>query len=376
MKIVIHALIFILFCLPVFAENIRIRVLNIYHPVLIEAMQLNDGKKVKVRYVKGNYIEVVNGIKKEKVRKYFLNDGQYGEYEIRLNGKSFIYKGRVLFFVPPAEKEAGIIVEMVMEDYVAASLDGELEGMYSHPESDKALAVAIRTYAEKNRKRHGYYDLCDLTHCQRLNGRPELKRESNKKAAEYTRGIILKDKHGNPADVYFSGCCGGETESAGNVWLGENNIKNVVKCGSTSGDFCEKHIFYRWKKKIKKSEIKNVIKESMGERISGSIDFITGDTSPGGNVRVIKIKHKKGIIEMPADRFISAYGKKYGWANIPSRKFTVEKGISDFVLSGRGAGHGCGLCLAGAHALAEKGWTCEGILSFYYPDTKMIKTPE
>jgi stage II sporulation protein D len=342
----------------------------------MEALQLNSVEKVKVRYVKGNNIEVISNNEKMTTNQYILNGGRYGEYEIRLNGKSYIYKGRVMFFVPPAEKEAGIIIEMDIEDYVAASLDGELEGAYSHPESDKALAVAIRTYAEKNRKRHGYYDLCDLTHCQRLNGRPELKKESNIKAAAETHGIILNDKKGNPADIYFSGCCGGESESAGNVWMGENSVKSVVKCGSVSGDFCEAHAFYRWEKKIKASEIRSVLKESMGERISGSIDFIPGDVSPGGNVRAIRVKHKKGIIEVPVDKFISAYGKKYGWANIPSRKFTVKKKGSDFILKGRGAGHGCGLCLAGAYFLAEKGWTWEGILNFYYPDTEVSKSPE
>ena len=367
MRVLLSAVFFLLLSIPVSAESIKIRVLNIYHPKSLEALQLNTAEKIKVRYVKGDNIEIISNNEKIITKQYLLNSGSYGEYEIRLNGKGYIYKGKVMFFVPPAEKEAGVIVEMDMEDYVAASLDGELEGVYSHPESDKALAVAIRTYAEKNRQRHGYYDLCDLTHCQRLNGRPELKKQSNIKAAFETRGIILKDKQGKPADIYFSGCCGGKSESAGNVWRGENNIKSVVRCGSASGDFCEKHIFYRWEKKIKASEIRSVVKGSMGERISGSIDFMTGDTSPGGNVRVIKIKNKKGIIEMAADRFISAYGKKYGWANIPSRKFTVTKKGSDFILKGQGAGHGCGLCLAGAYALALKGFSYQDILKFYYP---------
>ncbi|MBN2753501.1 MAG: SpoIID/LytB domain-containing protein [Candidatus Goldbacteria bacterium] len=376
MRVLSAAAVLLIFSFPLYAQTLKVRILNIYHPKTLEAVQLNGGEKVKVRYVKGNNIEVINNKGRQLTAEYRLNGGKYGEYEIRVNGRRFIYKGSVFFFLPPDEKEAGIIVEMGLEDYVAASLDGELEGAYSHPESDKALAVAIRTYAERNRKRHGYYDLCDLTHCQRLNGRPELNRGSSIKAANGTRGLILAGKDNKPADIYFSGCCGGESESAGNVWRGENNVKSVVRCGAASGNFCEKHIFHRWEKKIKASEIRSVIRESLGERISGSIDFITGDVSPGGNVRLIKVKHTKGVTEMPADKFISAYGKKYGWANIPSRKFAVEKRGSDFILSGRGAGHGCGLCLAGAHALAVKGWTCEGILSFYYPDTKMIKTPE
>ncbi|OPZ62912.1 MAG: Amidase enhancer precursor [Candidatus Aerophobetes bacterium ADurb.Bin490] len=100
------------------------------------------------------------------------------------------------------------------------------------------------------------------------------------------------------------------------------------------------------------------------------------DLTPGGNVRMLLIKDKKNTVEFPLEKFISAYGKKYRWSDMPSRKFTVLKKGTSFILKGRGAGHGCGLCLAGAHMLALKGWSYEGVLNFYYPGMQLIKAPE
>ncbi len=376
MRVLLAAAVLVFMYVPLCAQTIKVRVLNIYHPESLEALQLNGVEKVKVRYVKGDNIEVIYNNEKKITNQYFLNSGRYGEYEIRLNGKSYIYKGKVMFFVPKDEKEAGIIVEMDPEDYVSASLDGELEGFYSSPESDKALAIAIRTYALKNLKRHGYYDLCDLTHCQRLNGRVQLKRDSNTKAAEATHGVIIADKKGNPADIYFSGCCGGETEPPGNIWGGNNDSAGVIKCGAGGGDFCKSHVFYRWEKEIKASSVKSLVKEKTGIHLKGNIDMSAEDLTPGGNVRMLLIKDKKNTVEFPLEKFISAYGKKYRWSDMPSRKFTVLKKGTSFILKGRGAGHGCGLCLAGAHMLALKGWSYEGVLNFYYPGMQLIKAPE
>src|SRR5580658_10384150 len=61
------------------------------------------------------------------------------------------------------------IVEIPLETYVAAVLAGESGGFQSS-EALKAMAVAARTYAVRMRGRHSAegFDLCDTTHCQRL----------------------------------------------------------------------------------------------------------------------------------------------------------------------------------------------------------------
>ena len=45
------------------------------------------------------------------------------------------------------------------------------------------------------------------------------------------------------------------------------------------------------------------------------------------------------------------------------------------VFSGRGMGHGVGLCQWGAEEMAEKGYNFEAILSHYYPGTGLMRLP-
>src|SRR2546427_7452071 len=59
--------------------------------------------------------------------------------------------------------------EISLEEYVLGVLRAE-GSMETEPEALKALAIAIRTYALKNRGRHAKdgYDFCTTTHCQRF----------------------------------------------------------------------------------------------------------------------------------------------------------------------------------------------------------------
>jgi stage II sporulation protein D len=55
---------------------------------------------------------------------------------------------------------------------------------------------------------------------------------------------------------------------------------------------------------------------------------------------------------------------------------TSPKGY-EFV-NGRGFGHGVGLCQSGAQGMARLGKTCEEILEYYYPGSRLVritKTP-
>ena len=52
-----------------------------------------------------------------------------------------------------------------------------------------------------------------------------------------------------------------------------------------------------------------------------------------------------------------------------TRGFTIARSGDNFLFYGRGWGHGVGLSQWGARALAQKGWTAERILTYYYPGT-------
>jgi len=55
------------------------------------------------------------------------------------------------------------------------------------------------------------------------------------------------------------------------------------------------------------------------------------------------------------------------------RELDAEGHISHFIFTGRGWGHGVGLCQVGAYGLAQRGATYRQILNKYYPGTKIGK---
>src|SRR5436309_5039596 len=83
-----------------------------------------------------------------------------------------------------------VLATVPLEDYVAAALAGE-SGTFTHPESLKAMAIAVRTYAARFKPRHQPegFDFCDNTHCQALN----FKGISGqvRSAVDATRGQLL-----------------------------------------------------------------------------------------------------------------------------------------------------------------------------------------
>jgi SpoIID/LytB domain protein len=68
-------------------------------------------------------------------------------------------------------------------------------------------------------------------------------------------------------------------------------------------------------------------------------------------------------------RFESEFGKRFGWRVFPSDWFEIKKEGDAYYFSGRGFGHGVGLCQSGALRLAQLGWDWRRILDFYFPGT-------
>lgn len=70
------------------------------------------------------------------------------------------------------------------------------------------------------------------------------------------------------------------------------------------------------------------------------------------------------------------FRKLLGNTNLKSTLFEVSDSGDPVVFSGRGAGHGVGLCQWGAHGMAKAGRNYHEILSFYYPGAEVSGTAQ
>ena len=108
-----------------------------------------------------------------------------------------------------ARRGAGYTITTVpLETYVARVVAGEA-AHDSPPAALDALAIAVRTFALANRRRHRAdgFDLCSETHCQVV----RTATATTEASAARTNGRILV-AGGAPASIYYTASCGGYSE--------------------------------------------------------------------------------------------------------------------------------------------------------------------
>ena len=245
----------------------------------------------------------------------------------------------------------GHITLIPLEAYVSRVLAGEGDPRAADA-AQQALAIAVRTYTLKNRDRHARdgYDLCDSTHCQV----PRPSTPVSRRAAMATIGQVLTYR-GDLAEVFYSASCGGRSERAADVWPGADYPYLV----SRRDDVCEDDP--EWTVEFALRDVQQALERVgfEGERLKDI--HVDGRTSSGRVARVRLSGMRPDV--MAADQFRLAIGA----VALRSTAFTVDKRGSMLRFTGRGFGHGVGMCAIGAARRATRGETARAILAQYYP---------
>lgn len=243
-----------------------------------------------------------------------------------------------------------------LEEYVARVLAGE--GQPRAPRAaQEALAIAIRTFALANRYRHRRdgFDLCDSTHCQVA--RPATR--ATRAAADATAGQVLLSR-GAPAFVFYSAWCGGRSARPSEVWPGAEDYAFEP---SLEDDACKDEP--EWASDIAARDLERALRAAglRGDRLREL--RILGRTTSGRVARLRVDGFRPN--EIAADDLRTAVGRTLGWQYVKSTAFRLERTARGYRFTGRGFGHGVGLCVIGAGHRAEAGASSREILGFYYP---------
>jgi stage II sporulation protein D len=247
------------------------------------------------------------------------------------------------------------------EDYVAAVLQGETAGDMP-PEALNALAVAIRSYATHFRDRHKEegFDFCDTTHCQYL--RTDIS-PMVKAAAERTANELLWDR-GSPLAAYYHKDCGGRTEDVAAIWPDQKSPALI----SHEDPYCTR-ISKPWRSELSRADINRAL-ASASLQVPPTWDRITiGERTPSGRARTLNfiVGNSQQHTTVAASSFRFALGRGLGWNTLKSDSYEVSSAGDHVIFTGRGTGHGVGLCQTGATEMAKEGKTYREILAFYYP---------
>jgi stage II sporulation protein D len=235
------------------------------------------------------------------------------------------------------------------DKYVAAVVEAE-GGPKAMPEYYKAQSVLCRTYALNHLDKHMEegFNLCDGTHCQAFQGR-NSGYDAIVKASRDTRGLVITDGDSVLVTAAFHSNCGGETESAQNVWLiNKPYLKPVLD------PYCQNQKNFRWEKKISVDQWKSYLLNN-GFHLKPDVSTSLFNATQFSRRQYYKIgKDSITFRKIRSDfKLRSAY-------------FSTEAKNGNIEIHGRGYGHGVGLCQEGAMQMAKLGYNFREIIQFYY----------
>ena len=246
-----------------------------------------------------------------------------------------------------------------IDTYVARVLAGEA-APNTAPAALEALAIAVRTYTTANMGKHRAdgFDLCDQTHCQVM----RTANAATERASTATAGQILLDGR-TAATIYYSASCGGRTELPSQVWPQSTNPSYLPSRGD---DACRG--FPAWSAELTAADLQRAL-AAAGMR--GTLrDMRIAARNESGRVSKLVLEGMTPS-EISGQDLRMAVGPTLGWMRVLSANFELRRVGTVYRFTGRGSGHGVGMCVIGAMHRAEAGQTAAEILSQYYPGLKI-----
>jgi stage II sporulation protein D len=279
----------------------------------------------------------------------------------------------------PAELRVGTgqgsVVRVALEDYVLVAVLSEMVPAAADRSAAERIfevqAVIARTYAAAHRARHASegFDLCSTSHCQ-LYERSRLERSAwvpvARQAVRRTTGRILW--HGSaPARAVFHADCGGFISAAESVWAGD--ARPYLKAGRDDGPAEGSHS--AWRFSASRAEIIRALNADPRTRIGKDLRSIrVVERDAAGRARLLLLQGSREPL-VRGEEFRGVLLRRFGVRSIRSTLFDVVLRGDAFVFTGRGFGHGVGLCQAGAVARLRSGASPEQVLDHYFPGTRL-----
>ena len=249
-------------------------------------------------------------------------------------------------------------------------------GFFSFVKKDNEL---IRWY---DREDHTIFDVCADDHCQRYQGITRQTLPQVKEAVRQTKGEILVS--GNEiCDARFSKCCGGKTEEYRYCWENINKpyLQSVTcpYCNTSdsrvlsqvlNGYDQETHDFYRWQCHLPKEKLRRLLLEKLHTDLGSIVTMEPLERGKSGRISRLKIIGTERSFTIGKELEIR---RALSDTHLYSSAFDIEVRDDEFILHGRGWGHGVGLCQIGAAVMGEEGHSYDEILLFYYHNAAIKK---
>ena len=296
-----------------------------------------------------------------------------------LNGDD--YRGKLKLIINPDGNSFDAVNLVPLEPYLASVVGAEMPN-YWEPAALAAQAIAARTYCLYIKKHFGSKRTWDVRKTQANQVYLGVSTESTQtwNAVYRTYGQVLVCKHpaGNEDifPTYYSSTCGGHTENSKHVFGDSFEPLVGVPC-----PYCKevaKPSFFFWpmaqfdkatvttnlsrrysslKRLGKITNIIPVKQSNYGKFSRLTLVKLLGSTGKSASLRAEDLRL---TIDPTGNKIKSTICQ------------IINMGDKWAFLSGRGYGHGVGMCQCGAQGMARGGKTARRILSYYYPGSKIL----
>lgn len=332
------------------------------------------GESIEVRTANGKL--VISGCPLDTGRIIIAPDEPF---IVRADGDD--YRGKIELRLNPDGKTFNVINHLPVEAYLAGVVGAEMPKNWE-PEALKAQAIAARTYCLFIKKRFGTNRSWDLRKTAANQVYLGIRAESRQvwKAVNRTQGQVLICEQNGIKDIfptYYSSSCGGHTENSKNVFGDSYGPLCGVLCPYCRAVAKPKYFFWPVVK-LKKTDITSrLIRRYPQLKALGEITNVTVQSKSEydgfSRVTMVRLLGSNGRSDrVRGEDFRLALDPTGNIVRSASFKL-LEMQDNQAFLSGRGWGHGVGLCQCGAEGMARTGCTAAGILACYYPGSKITR---
>ncbi|NNM99455.1 MAG: SpoIID/LytB domain-containing protein [Candidatus Eremiobacteraeota bacterium] len=260
-----------------------------------------------------------------------------------------------------------VVNEVDFDDYLASVVPSEMSAGWPTAALE-AQAICSRGFILARSNPNRAYDVVPSELAQVYRG-VESEHPASTAAVRETSGLVLRYANGF-AQIEYSSCCGGFTESSADAW-GAASIPYLI---AHPCPYCTASPNYRWSADLGAA----TLGESAG-RIAPQIGLLQEvtfvDFDRSGRARSVALGGVERVARIPASRFrIDVGARRVPSLLVRRQKPLFAPGTQAFAglhIEGRGLGHGVGLCQWGARGYALAGGSAQEILSFYFAGTSI-----
>jgi stage II sporulation protein D len=274
---------------------------------------------------------------------------------IRLNGREY----PAPLEISRAGEGLAVVNEVPLEEYLVGVLRAESNEKWPL-EALRAQAVVARTYAAYHRLLNGakpYHIVASTAH-QQYAGRVAAASPVWGAVRETAGQVLLWE--GDVFPAFYHTESGGYTEDPRTVFAARNMpALKAVRCEFSTGS---PHFY--WALDVRLTDLAEILRRHAA--VVGSVTAIdVTERTPSLRAAVVTVHGTRGSVRLRGNDF----RRMIGYDTFKSTLFAVAVDAQWARFSGRGYGHGVGMCQWGAKGMAEQGHTARQILEFYYPGT-------